>query len=466
MDTIKDCNAYLVEPSRQVRITRQYDVLVLGGGPSGLIAALAAAESGLRVCLVENRSFVGCNLTIGIPILCFLGQKGNQIIYGLPEKFIERLREVHGASAHQRCPLHVSITFLEPEAVKDVALQMLLEAKVDVTLHTAVSSVIMDGDKISGIVVQGKQGREAYTAHTYIDCTGDADVAFAAGVPTEKGDENGGLQPPTLMFSMNNVDTGKLRKALAEQPETYKADFIPSEYFGSHEKFIVVGMRKQILDAQAAGIQISTDRIIIITGLGKDEAWINMTRPRGVDGSDSHSLTDGEIESRKQMSGIIAMLQQFVPGFENSALGKCASFLGIRESRHILGEYVINRDDILGCRHFDDAIGVASYPIDLHHPNDNDCTMEWCGDCYDIPYRSLVPLKVSNLLVAGRTISMTHEALAALRVMSSCMVMGEAAGRAAALCVANNIAPKNVDVTRLRQELKAKGVYLREAESK
>ena len=452
---------YFEEPATRLPVRAEYDVLVLGGGPSGLIAAVAAAESGLRVGLVENRSFVGGNMTIGLPILGFLGQKGNQIIQGIPEQFIQRLKAVGGSSEHRWCPLHMSLTLVEPEAVKTVGLQMLLDAGVDVTLHAMVANVIREGNKIAGIVIQTKGGREVFTAKTYIDCTGDADVAYAAGVPTDKGDDDGGLQPPTLMFCLAGVDTDKLRHAISDHPKTYMTDFIPNEYFGQNHQFIVVGLKEVIKEAQAAGLDIRTERTIIITGLRKGEAWINMTRMNGVDGTDAHSLTAGEIEGRRQIPDIQRYLTEYVPGFENCYFTKAAPFLGIRETRRIVGHYVMDRDDVLNQRRFDDAIAVASYPIDIHRPKDAGCTLEWSGDCYDIPYRSLVPLEIDNLLVAGRCISTTHEAMAAIRVMATCMAMGEAAGRAAAMCSKQGIRPEDVDVSALREQLLAKGAYLR-----
>lgn len=454
---------YLEEPSRKLAVTRQYDVLVLGGGPSGLTSALAAAESGLRVGVVEGRSFLGGNMTIGLPILGFLGQKGNQIIQGLPERFIERLRKVKAASEHRRCPLHMSLTLVEPEAVKTVAMEMLLEAQVDLTLHAMVAGVFKDGNKIDGVVLQSKGGREVYSAQVYIDCTGDADVAYAAGVPTEKGDDGGGLQPPTLMFCLAGVDTEKLRLSVANNPKIYMTDFIPNDYFGQNNQFVMVGLKELIKQAQAEGMNIPNERTIIITGLRSGEAWINMTRVKGVDGTNVHSLTDGEIEARHQIPDILRYLRKYVPGFEHCYFTKTAPFLGIRETRRIVGHYVMDRDDVLSCRKFPDAIAVASYPVDIHRPNDNGCTLEWCGDCYDIPYRSLVPLNVDNLLVAGRSISATHEAMAAIRVMATCMAMGEAAGRAAAICVRSRLRPEDLNVAQLQLELLRHGAFLRES---
>jgi hypothetical protein len=373
---------FIQEPERALPVCADYDVLVVGGGPAGLTAALAAAEDGLRVGLVEGRSFVGGNMTIGLPILGFLGQKGNQIIRGLPQKFIDRLKQRNGASEHRPCPLHMGITLVEPEAVKTVALDMLTEAGVTVHFYTGFADVVMEDGAIKGIITESKNGREAILARIVIDCTGDADVAYRAGVPCEKGDRNGGMQPPTLMFCIAGVDTEKLRVSLAQQSRTYVTDFIPAEYFDQNHQFIVVGLRELIAKARTQDkLHIPNERTIIITGLRKGEVWINMTRVAGVDGTDVRSLSRGEIDARRQVDDICTYLQAYVPGFEAAYFAKTAPFLGIRETRRIVGHYVMTQEDVLGCRSFEDAIAVASYPIDIHHPGDEGCTLIWCGDC-------------------------------------------------------------------------------------
>ncbi len=445
------------EPARTAPVSSEADVLVVGGGPSGIIAALAAAQDGAKVALIEKRGFVGGNLTIGLPVLGFLSQKGEQIIKGLPQLFIDRLRAIDAAGPHQPCPLHVSITLIDPDAVDPTALAMLSEYGVSISLDTFCAGVIMDGPRLRGIVTEGKSGREAILAKTIVDCTGDGDAAFRAGVQCEKGDHRGRMQPPTLMFRMSGVDTEKLRASIAADSDAYDADSIPPDYFARNRRFIVVGLRKLIAKARADGLSVATDRTILITALRDGDVWVNMTRVKGIDGTDPRSLAAGEIAAAAQIDDIRRYLITYVPGFARAVQTAVAPFLGIRETRRIVGEYVMTREDILGCRRFDDAIAVGSYPIDLHSPGDGDCTLEWCGDCYDVPYRSLVPKGVQNLLVAGRCISTTHEAMAAIRVMSTCMAMGEAAGRAAAIAAREGISPSAIDITALRDRLRTRG---------
>lgn len=457
MSTIKT----ILEPERTIPVKDEVDILVVGGGPAGIMAARAAAESGLKVMLIESRGYLGGNLTLGLPILGYLGRKGNQVVEGLPQMLIDRLRARGKASEHKPCKNHVSLTIIDSEEVKDVALEMLEDVGVKILFYVFCSDVIKEGNDVKGVIIESKEGREAILAKTVIDCTGDGDVAFRAGVECHKGDADGGMQPPTLMFCMRGVNVQEIRDAIVNRPEEFDMDVMPTEQF-KNGPFIVVGFRKKIEEAREKGYSIPVARTILITGLADDEIWVNMSRVCGVDSTNPTSYTDGEITARMQNDEIERYLRDFIPGFEHAWRDKVAAFMGIRESRVIKGKYVLTADDILSCRKFEDAVGVASYPVDIHHSHGDDCTMMWCPDCYDLPYRMLVPEKVENLLVAGRCASMTHEAMASARVMSTCMVMGEAAGRAAKIAAEEGVPVSKVNVEAVREDLRENGAYLRD----
>lgn len=448
------------EEAREIPVRAEVDVLVCGAGPSGLMAAEAAAKDGdLKVMLIDQRGYMGGNLTIGLPILAFLGPKGNQVIKGAPQKFIDRLAAKGKASDHKACKLHQSLTIIDTDEVRTVAWEMMDEVGVDVLLYTFVSDAIMDENDIKGVIIESKAGREAILAKSIIDCTGDADVAYRAGVECNKGDENGGMQPPTLMYCMRGVDTQKLRDAIVNEPEKYDMDRMPKEQF-IEGKFITVGLRGQIDKAKAAGIDVPVARTILISGLADDEIWVNMTRITGTDSTKPESYTRAEHKAVYQMKEVTKYLKEYVPGFENAWVDHRANFVGIRESRVIVGKYVMTAEDMLNQKPQEDKIAKGGYPVDIHHSEGDDCTLLYCEDAYDISYRVLVPEKVENLLVAGRCSSMNHEAMAGTRVMSTCMALGEAAGNAARIALKDGVKPSEVDVKKVQDALLANGAYL------
>lgn len=450
------------EPARELKVRAEVDVLVVGAGPAGLMAAEAAAQDkSLKVMLLEQRGYLGGNLTIGLPILSFLGPKGNQVVKGGAQRFIDRMWAKGAASEHKPCKNHMSLTIIDPDQAKTVAWEVMDDAGVEVLLYVFVTDTIVEDGKVKGVIIESKAGREVILAKTVIDCTGDGDVAFRAGVECNKGDEKGGMQPPTLMYLMRGVEMQKLRDAICNEPEKYDMDVMPPSQF-REGKFITVGLRGCIIEAQKQGYKVPVARTILITGLNDDEIWVNMTRVNGIDSTEPASYTRGEHDARRQMYEVTDYLKNFVPGFESAWIERSAAFLGIRESRVIVGKYVMTAQDILHQKSFDDVIAVAGYPVDIHHAEGGDCTMLFCEDAYDIPYGVLVPQHIEGLLVAGRCSSMDHEAMAATRVMSTCMALGEAAGVAARVALADGVLPSQVDVKKVQTALLENGAYLGE----
>ena len=449
------------EPARELNVRAEVDVLVVGAGPAGLMAAEAAAkDKSLKVMLLEQRGYLGGNLTIGLPILAFLGPKGNQVVKGGAQRLIDRLWAKGAASEHKPCKNHMSLTIIDPDQTKTTAWEIMDDAGVEVLLYVFVVDTIVENGCVKGLIIESKAGREVILAKTVIDCTGDGDVAFRAGVECNKGDENGGMQPPTLMFSMRGVDIAQVRDNVVNHSDKYGMDIMPPEQF-REGNFTMVGYRDQLSDARARGFNITVARTIFMTGLKDDELWVNMTRVSGGDATDPVSYTHVERECRRQMYDVARYLIEYIPGFENAWIETVPPFTGIRETRVIVGKYVMTSEDLLEARRFDDAICVASYPIDLHHEEGGDCTLIYGKGSYDIPYRTLVPEHIEGLLVAGRCSSMNHGAMAATRVMSTVMAMGEAAGTAARVALEDGVLPSQVSVKRVQEQLIEGGGYLR-----
>lgn len=317
------------EPARRIPVRAEVDVLVVGAGPAGLMAAQAAAlEKGTKVMLVESRGFLGGNMTIGLPLLGFLGRKGNVVIKGLPLQFVERLQEKGLATHHRACPLHVSLTMIDPEGTKHLAFQIIKECGIDLLMYAFATDVIMEGNTVKGVIIDSKKGREAILAKRVIDCTGDGDIAYRAGAPMNYGNEKGIPQPPTLMFSMRGVDSRKLRDAVADHPDVYDIDFIPNEFFRADDNCTFVGFRNQIKKAREAGYKLPVERTIFMTGMAPDEWWVNMSRVNGIDATDPAQYTQGEIICAEQNEEIVRYLKAYIPGFENAYVDRVAPFMG------------------------------------------------------------------------------------------------------------------------------------------
>jgi len=299
-------------------------------------------------------------------------------------------------------------------------------------LYTLAVDGIVENGKVKGVIVESKSGRQAILSDIVVDCSGDGDIAARCGALFKKGRDKDGLtQPPSLMFILANVDTKE-------------SDKIPrSEVYQLTKKA-----------HELSELPSSVDQLWFFT-LQNGIVSVNGTRVNRVDCTKVKDLTRAELESRKQIPQVIAFLRKYIPGFKSATLVGTGPIIGIRETRRIEGDYILNADDIVEARQFEDQIAKSGYFIDIHNPEGAGVTLRYVkdGGAYGIPYRCLLPKIIDNLLVAGRCISTTYEAHASTRVMGPCMAMGQAAGTAAALAVKEKITPRQLDVQELRRAL-------------
>ena len=420
------------------------EVIVCGAGSAGIVAALASARNGAKTLLVDPFGSPGGTMVSGLPLLGFY-DGARPMVGGIPRELLKRLASAGGMTGD---PDRQDAVTIDPELLKFVALQMLTEAGVELLLHTYVCDALVDEEsRLWGIVVEGKGGRRVLRAKRFVDATGDADVAVYAGVPFAIGRESdGAVQSLTMMFTVGNVDL-----------ERFNA-------WGGYKR-----ARDLWVTLQADG-KFRNPRRTDLSGFWHvnnraGELSLNVTRITGVNAGDPQQLTYAEIEGRRQVwEFLYDFLKPHVPGFENAYIVYTASKVGVRETRRIVGEYVLTEEDVVTFRKFDDAIALGCWPIDIHSPSGDGTRYLrnhfYGGKHYTIPWRCLIPKKVDNLLVAGRCISATHEALSAVRVMAQTMCMGQAAGTACAMSIEANVTPRELDVPALLDRLRSMGAVL------
>ena len=428
----------IIEPARHLKVAREVDVLIVGGGTSGCSAAIAAARRGANVMLVDRYGFLGGTATAAM-VGCFCGvytcspnSTHQLLVGGIPHEIMQRLI-AEGTGYKYRHRFQV-----DHEAFKILLEQMLEKAGVQLLLHTLAVEAIIQNGIIRGIVVEHKGGREVILAGRIIDASGDGDVAALAGAPYEVGDAEGNLQAPTMVFDMGNVD---VERAMA---------------------FPEVEIRRLLIETTASG-EFNFPRISgsfsPIPQPGK--VHVNMSRVAGIDGVDPWSLTEGTLEGRRQVDAFSRFLLKYIPGFEKARVDAVAAQLGVRETRRIMGDHVLTREDVLSARKFEDAICRSSWPIEDHAPGKETIRLHLEGDdFYQVPYGCLIPQEIDGLIITGRCVSATHDGQASVRVMGPGMAMGEAAGAAAVMSLRCSAQPRRLDVSSLRANLLASGALI------
>ncbi len=422
----------VVEAPRRTRVAADVDVLVVGGGPAGVGAALAAAREGARTLLVERHAMLGGMWTAGLVNPVFEFRKKGWLV----GEIVQRL-ESEGAWR-----LHAHRSTFDVEVMTRLLETMMSEAKADFWYHAAMVDAIVEQGRVRGAVVESKAGREAVLAKTVVDCTGDGDVAARAGVPYELGRMlDGLLQPMTLMFEIDGL-CGYEQK---DKPNTYDQ--------------MVEAIEKNKLDIRLPFGRVNYTPAIILLPR-KDAAAVQATHVYRLNGLDPRDVTRGIVDARRQARDLVEVMRR-VPGLENVRLLRTAPSIGIRETRRVCGLYRLTMDDLAAGRRFEDAVTFCCFGVDIHEPAPGAGVPSGHGAKmrpYEIPYRCLVPQGIENLLVAGRCISGSHEAHASYRVTGVCMALGQAAGLAAAWAARENASPSALAGAQVRKRLAEKGV--------
>ena len=431
--------AFYEEPAKQIPVVGSYDVIVAGGGPAGIGAAIAAARNGAKTLLLEQTAQLGGMAVPGM-MSHWGGTSGSSILRELLKRCMNDPWENEKIS-----PPNV----INHEKQRLVLFEMMEEAGVTVQLHTMVAAVRKDGNRITGVITESKSGRELVECKVVIDCTGDGDVAALAGAEFQLGrEEDNKMQPVTLMFKLMNVD---MENAI------FPCSF---ESYVNVPKGEIQSLGKSILPHPAG-------HVLLYASSMPGVVVVNMTNVINIDGTDARSLTEAEITCQKQIPQIVKFLREYAPGYEHCYVISAASYVGVRETRHVKGLYCVTAEDIIAGRVFDDWIATkSSFNFDIH--NIEGAGLDKNGaqkhfhskGPYTVPYRACVPEKIEGLLLAGRCICGTHKAHSNFRIMSVCTGIGQGCGTAAAIAVKDGVSERDVDIKKVQQALINDGIEL------
>jgi hypothetical protein len=423
-----------------------YDVIVVGGGASGLIAAVAAAKLGARTLLVERDGCFGGTATSAY-VAQFIGffNRELQSVFGLPLEFTRRIEAAGGSPGFSHYvlaeasanPIPITNFPFNPEIVKWVADEWLAEVGVDILLHASVVDVLKNGKTVEGIVVEDIGGRRSYGAKVVVDASGDAVAAHAAGVPMREQAEDVAhdRQPQSLVFRLSNVDVARFRAMPREEKRAIALRGVQSG-------------------------ELYWESLSFMSTPGGTDAICLMSRIKGLDALDPAQATEAERVGRQQVKTIVGFLKREVPGFENAIIANIASRIGVRETRRIVGAYTISEDDIMAETRFKDSIALGSGPMDIHEADGAGIRLFMPPAPFEIPMRCLVPAEVDGLIVTGRCISATRGANGGARHMATAMALGQAAGTMATVAAREANTTQAIPVQRVQELLRREGAIV------
>jgi len=442
----------ITEPARQIPVLMEADVVVVGGGTTGPLAAISAARRGKKVVMIERFGSLGGVLTLGLNT-----KPSGALVGGLPLEIWNLARSAGGAGDDFMAMTKTGDVKIasptDPEIMKMLLTRLCVDAGVQILFETFVSNPIVEDGKVTGVVIENKGGRQFVGAKVVIDCSADADMAAKANVPfvMGSGETEAKMQPVSMYFTMSNVDVKRLAE-WAKTSDDIPARAIPTTDEGLEYNLWLTGFNKTMQQWQKdSGVKLQRDNITLKTAGGI--MYVNGTRVLGVNVFSPREFTAAIVECYRQIEGVARCLRERIPGFEKARIGQVSPILGVRETRHIKGEYTLTGPDSLGGHRFDDSIAADASALDIHDPKGGDVDFQSLPT-YEIPYRCLVPMGVEQLLVAGRCISADHVAHARSRNMPACMATGQAAGVAAAVAIEEGVTVRNVPVEKVQDALR------------
>ncbi|MFC1714404.1 FAD-dependent oxidoreductase [Candidatus Poribacteria bacterium] len=473
-----DSRKFFTEPEKQIPVFAEVDVVIAGGGAAGFGAAIGAARAGAKTLLIERNSFLGGMATAGL--MANFHVIGTHLV-GAVHELIYRLVDMDGAWLGR-------VVTYSPELMKQVALEMLEEAGVEMLFYTMASQPIVEDNVVKGLIIENKSGRQAMLSHTLVDCTGDADLAYRAGAPVTVGrEEDHKTRPMTLLFRMGNVDIDRV----IEYCRQHRDQFPLSPYSNVLQKdkkvLRIEGFYEIMSAARDRGELDKNIHYLRFEGVDSENGtvMVNTVRVYDLDGSNTHELTLGQIEGRKQMMQLVQVIRKYIPGCENAFLIDAAVNMGVRETRRIVGEYVFTDEDAWNKVCFDDTVMYlwrrGGLGKEMHSPDageglrgpayyqrirerlrtyDPDKIPPPPERDFYFPYRSLIPQKLDGMLVAGRSMSVSHLGDTWTRGIMIVMACGQAAGAAGALAARHNVGVRQVDIAELQKEIADQGVDL------
>lgn len=448
----------VTQAAREIPVVAETDVLVVGSGPGGLAAALASAREGVDTMLVERFGCLGGNITVvGVEGLAWYRKDGTTDVEGIGIEFEQRAKTMGATSPEPQSNSEALIA----DMFKHVADVFVQEAGVTPLLHSVAIDAIVEGDAIRGVIVHNKSGPQAILAKRIIDASGDADLACFTGAPTRKTPKEDML-PVTVMFSCTGVNKKRFLEYVRDNPSSYK-DWGKNwdiQKGGPDDDLFSPYLEKPFDQARESGVIPAG-----LTSIGGtwssisdsgEATYLNMIHMTGYDGTDVWDLTRAEIDGRYQALQAIKALNHFAPGFEDAKLRTYGMTLGVRDTRKIIGHYDLTEHDVRNQARFEDSIGIFPEFIDGYGV----LVLPTSGRYFQVPYRSLVPQKVENLLIAGRSIAGDKISHASIRNMMCCTVTGQGAGIAAAVSVKHKVPTSEVPITAVQKALLRQSVRI------